>query len=130
LDQCADPGRRREARDPARALALDAAEIAAAGLGEDADEVDHEVGADHGALHRGILLDVGEQRHDLADGAHRLEEQRGFGVAHRDPYDMAGSGEPFDHVTADEARAAEHRRHAARRHAEPLRCNVNRLIEG
>ncbi len=64
-----------------------------------------------------VVLDVGEQRHDLPDRAHRLEEQRRFRVAHRHAHDVAGRGQPLDHVAADEPRTAEHRRHAARRHA-------------
>ena len=52
----------------------------------------------------------------LADRTHRAEHPRAFRVAPRDAHHMAGLREPLDHIAADEPRAAEHRRHAARRH--------------
>ena len=77
-------------------------------------------GTFHRAMDGGLVLHRGEQRHDLSYGAGGLEEQRGFGIAHRHADHEALVRQPLHHVAADEAGAAEHRRHTARCHRSVL----------
>jgi hypothetical protein len=115
-----DPGRRRQARHAARPFGMDALEIAAAAFGQDARQVDHQPGAFHRAMHRRLVFHRGEQRHDLPHRAGGLEEQRCLWVADCDAHHKSLMRQPLNHVTADEAGAAEHRRHVARRHCSVL----------
>ena len=81
-----------------------------------ANEVNDDLGPDHGTMHRALAHHRGIKRHDLPYRTHRLEKQRRLRVAHRHPHDIALLGQSLDHIAADEAGTAEHRRHAPYRH--------------
>ena len=117
LDQGFDPGFGRQAGDAAGAFGLDAGEIAGAAFGQDADEVDDDAGAFHGAGDAAVLADIAEQGHHLADAAHGLEVHGGFRVPHGDADDVAGCGEALDDVAAQEARSAHDSRDGGCLHA-------------
>ena len=118
LHQMRHASRRREAGDAAGALGLQARKITCRAFGEDADQVDHDMGVLHGARHGAIGCDVGVERYNLAHRAHDLEEARAFRVADRHPHHVAGIHQALDHITADEARPADNGSNAARFHKE------------
>ena len=105
-------------RTPARAAssairrapgALDLGEVAGAALGQDADEVDDDLGAVDGAADGGGIRHRRVEGHDLAGGAERLEERAAFGVAAGDADDVALADEVRHQIAADETRPAEDR---------------------
>ena len=107
--------RRRHARarrglgDGAGAAGLDAREVLAAALLQDADEVDHRIGAlDRGRDRIGIAQ-IGLHGMDLADHAERLQEAGEIGPAHRDAHAIAALHQRAHDMAADEAGAAEDR---------------------
>ncbi len=93
-----------------------------------ANQVDDDLGPDHGTMHRALAHHRGIKRHDLPNRTHWLEEQRRLRVAHRNPHDVTLLGQSLDHIAADEAGTAEHRRHAPYRHGRefPLRAGLIR----
>ena len=93
--------------DPSGAVDMDRRERPPARFGEDADEIDHEVGTARRGGDRGSVADVGGDRRDLADRAHRPEEARAFGTARRCDDARARLGEPLHYIAAQEARTAE-----------------------
>ena len=102
----------RRSSDAARAIrsaasTWSALEALAAALVEHRDEIDRRIGALQRRAHRVLVLDIGLDELDLADPAHRLQEQRVVGPAHRDADAPAVIGERAHHVPAEEARAAE-----------------------
>ena len=87
----------------------------AAALDIVADDVDDLVRAVDRGGDLGGVAHIGRDRHDLADIAHGLEEQRLVRAAHGDADDDALGCQAPDDVSADEARSAENRG-APRRH--------------
>ena len=116
MQQVRHPGSGGEAGDTAGALGVDAVKFSCARFRQDAHQVDHDAGTFGGAADGGLALHRGEQGHDLPYGAGGLEEQGGFGIAHRNADHEALVRQPLDDVAADEAGAAEHCRHTARCH--------------
>ena len=70
------PGGAGRLGDGAGAEDMDGVEALAAALGEDADEIDHRVGALDGAVDRPAIAEIGLHRLDPADHAERLEDGR------------------------------------------------------
>ena len=91
-------------------------EIAGAAFRQNANGVDHQIGALDRTPDGRLIGDRGIQRHHLPHGAHRLEEQRRFRVAHRDAHDEALMRQPLHDIAADEAGTTEYSRYAARCH--------------
>jgi hypothetical protein len=116
VHQAADAARRGLGRDARRAFDMHRLERSAAALGQRADQIDDDIGLFDRAVYSRLPRHRAEQRHDLSDRTHRLEKQRGFRIAYRDPHHVTSMGQPLDHIATDEARAAEHSRHLARRH--------------
>ena len=96
---------------------MDFGEALAAALVQDADQIDHRIGASDRRGDRAFVAQAGGDRGDLADIAERLQEQRGVGMPHGDLDDPAASGQLLDQIPADEPGAAEYgddaRRHEA-----------------
>ena len=88
---------------------MDRIEALAPALGEDADEVDDGIGAVDGAIDRPAVADIGLDRLDPADRAERLEMAGEIRPADRGADAPAALQQRADHMTADEARAAEDR---------------------
>jgi hypothetical protein len=89
VDQALRAGRGGQARDAPRALHMHVGEAVAPRLHAEAYRVDHEIDAGHRGRHRFLAADVRRHRRDLADLAHRLQEERGLGIAHRRTHDDA-----------------------------------------
>ena len=116
LDEPADTVGRGEPGDPLGTLGMHRLERGRSALRQRANQVDDDLGPDDGTVHRALVHHRGIKRHDLPNRTHRLEEQRRLRVAHRHPHDVALLGQSLDHIAADEAGTAEHRRHAPYRH--------------
>jgi hypothetical protein len=95
-------------RDDFGATCLHGGEFLRAALEQDADAVDHHIGALHRLLHRHRGADIGLHDIDLADRTHRLEEQTLFGAADGDADAGALTGQLLHDIAADEAGTAEH----------------------
>ena len=76
--------------------------------GEDADQVDHGVGAGHRPVDRGAVAQVGLHRHDLADAAERLQMGGEVGPAAGGADAPAVPRQGAHDVAAEEAGGAEH----------------------
>jgi hypothetical protein len=90
---------------------------------QDAHAVHHHRGALDGAGHRGLVRHVGGQARDLAHPAHRVHALRAHGVARRDADHVVLARQTLHHLPADEAAAAEDRRHLAH-HEKSLRREI------
>ena len=93
--------------DGACAEILHIAKVLAAGLEQDADQVDHMVGALDGAVDRPAHAHIGLHRLDLPDIAERLQMAGKVGPPGRDADAIAAPGERAHHMPPDEAGAAE-----------------------
>jgi len=82
-------------------------ELLAAGLVEDADAVDDDLGAGNRLLHRIGIPQIGLHGMDLPDRTERLEVTGEIGAANRDADTEAPAGERPHHVPSDESRATE-----------------------
>ena len=102
------PGRRRGLRDVVRAFRLHRLEALLAALEQDADQVDHHVGAAHRGLHRGRVAQIGLHRVDLPDLPERLQVAREVRPAHRRADAVARARQRPHHVAAEEPGAAEY----------------------
>ena len=91
-----------------RAFRLHGLEALLAALEQDADEVDHHVGAAHRGLDRSRIAKVRLHRVDLPDAAERLEMTGEVRPPHGRAHPVALARERAHHVAAEEARAAEH----------------------
>ena len=94
-------------RDRLGAGALHRVEALAAALGQDADQIDDDVGVARRGLDRAGMAQVGLHGVDLPDPAERLQMAGELRPAHRDADAVMALGERADHVAAEEARAAE-----------------------
>ena len=94
--------------DHPRPVRLHLVESLAPALLEDADEIADRVRPRRRAPDRLGVAKVRLDELDLADDAERLEEEGEVRPAHRDADAAAAPGEAADHVTAEEARTAEH----------------------
>ena len=96
--------------DPSRQRALDFGKTLAAGLVQDADQIDDAGGAGERAPQRRLAVEVGALHHDLIDAAQRLQMVTvGVRAAADDAKARAALGQPADDVAADEAGASEDR---------------------
>ncbi len=89
------------------ALDVQGLELAAAGLEQDADQVDHGVGAPDRLGHGGLVGDVAADGLDLADVAGHAQLIGQGGLAHGDAHAPAALGQGPHHLGSDKARAAE-----------------------
>ena len=71
--------------DGLRALGLHGVKGLRAALGEDADQIDRDIGIAHRGLDRGRIAQIGLHGVDLADPAERLQMAGQFRPPHRDP---------------------------------------------
>ena len=101
--------RGRRARDRVRAFGLHRLEALLAALEQDADQVDHHVGAAHRRLDRVRVAQVRLHGVDLPDAADRLEVKREIRPAHGGAHAVALARQRPHHMAAEKARAAEHR---------------------
>ena len=114
------PGRRLgRLGDALRALGMDGAKALSPGFVENAHQVDHPVGALHRRHHRRAVAHIRPDRRDLANIAHRLEEQRALGVAHRDRDPRACRRQPLHQMAAQKTGTAEYGHHGWCHHALP-----------
>ena len=104
MDQRPDPGR---GGDIGGAFDVDTLKSAPSALVEDADQVDHLIGAFNGGRNLRRVCDVGGPGHDLTDVAVDFEEIGGLDVADGDTDAPAGVGQPLDKMTAQKTGAAE-----------------------
>ena len=95
--------------DRVRALGLHGVEGLRAALGQDADQIDGDVGIAHRGLDRGRIAQIGLHGVDLADPAERLQMPGQFRPPHRDPDAVIALGQRADHVSPQKARSAENR---------------------
>ena len=102
------PCRGRGARDRCGAFGLHGLEALLAALEQDADQVDHHVGAAHRGLDRVRIAQVRLHGVDLPDPAERLQMAGEVRPAHRDADAVALARQRPHHMAAEEARAAEH----------------------
>ena len=98
-------GRRRQ-RHRFGAARLDRIETLASALEQDADQVDHHVGAARRRIDRTGVAQIGLHRVDLADPAERLQVAGEVRPPYRDADPVAALAERADHVPAEEAGAA------------------------
>ena len=110
------PRRGRQSGNTPRAVGMDGLEGRAAAFRQDTRQIDDQIRPLHRSGHTSLIGHRRGQRHDLADGSHRFEEQGGLGIAHRDPHDMAALRQALDYIAPDEPRSAENRRNPGRRH--------------
>ena len=103
MDQGPDPGGTRRLGDSTRAEVVDRVKALAAALSEDADEIDHRIGALRRRKKRVGKAHIGLDRRDLADAPQRLQEACKLRPAHGDPHPRPGLGQRPDHMAADEA---------------------------
>ena len=108
VDEAPDAGIRGQARDPPGAIGMHRLEGLATALEQDADQVDHRVRTGHRRLHRGVVANVGGDRRDLADIAHRFQPVALFGAAAGDAHPRTRPGQGAHHLASDEPGAAEH----------------------
>ena len=80
-----------------------------AASGQDADQVDGDVGIAHRRLYRGGIAQIGLHGVDLADPAERLQVTGQFGPPHCHPDAEIALGQRPDHVSPQKARSAENR---------------------
>jgi phosphoglycerate dehydrogenase-like enzyme len=92
--------------DPFRGLDVEAVETLAAALVQDRDKIDRRVRALERRLHGILVLHIGLDDLDLADPAHRRQEQRVVGAAHRHADTPAFIGKRAHHVPAEKTRTA------------------------
>ena len=93
----------------ARARALHRVEGLGAALGQDADQIDGDVGIAHRGLDRGGVAQIGLHSVDLADLAEGLQMPGQFRPPHRDPNPVIALGQRPDHVAAQKAGSPENR---------------------
>ena len=86
--------------------ACTASKLLASALEQDADKIDHHVGAARRGLDRSRVAQVGLHRVDLADPAERLQVAGEFRPAHRDADAVAALAQRAHDVAAEKARAA------------------------
>ena len=101
------PGRLGGFGDGAGPLVVNGVERLLAGGGEDADRIDHDIGAFDGFRDGGRIAEIGLDRVDLADDAHRLQITGEVGTAGGGADAPAILGEGADRVASDKAGAAE-----------------------
>ena len=109
-------GRGREPRDAAGALGMDTHEVAGTRFRQDADQVDHDVGAFHRLGDARLVGERRVERHHLADTAHRPQLVGASRTPDRHAHHVPLLRQPLHHVAAEEAGAAEHCRNTAGRH--------------
>jgi hypothetical protein len=109
VHHAADARRRGRFADRARPEGLDGVKGLPAGLGKDADQVDHRVGADQRPVDRPSIAQVRLDGLDLPDGAERVQVAGQIGPAHRHAHAVTTLGQRMHHVAADKARAPENR---------------------
>ena len=80
-----------------------------AALGQDADQIDGDVGIAHRGLDRGRVAQIGLHGVDLADLAERLQMPGQFRPPHRDPDPVIALGQRPDHAAAQKAGSSENR---------------------
>ena len=102
-----DARRARRLADGARPEGLHGVEGLPARLGQDADEIDHRVGAFDRAVDRPAIAEIRLDRLDLPDHAERLQVAGEIGTAHRHADAVAALRQRLHDIAADEARAAE-----------------------
>ena len=107
--RCRAPARAASSAIAFAPFGLDGLESLRAALVQDADQVDHRVGAGDGARDRGAVADVGGDRRHLPDHAGGLQEQGLVRAAHRDPHQPPGARQIGHHIASDEPRSTEHR---------------------
>ena len=90
--------------DARRARALYRVEALGAALGQDADQIDGDVGIAHRGLDRGRVAQIGLHGVDLADLAQGLQMPGQFRPPHRDPNPVVALGQRPDHAAARESR--------------------------
>ena len=91
------------------APSLHGVECLRAALGEDADEIDGDVGIAHRGLDRGRIAQIGLHGVDLADPAQRLQVTGQFRPPHRHPDPVIALAERADHASPQKARPSENR---------------------
>ena len=96
-------------RHGVRALALHGVKGLRAALGQDADQIDGDMGIAHRGLDRGRIAQIGLDGVDLADLAERLQMPGELRPPHRDPDPVIALGQRPDHVPPQKARSAENR---------------------
>ena len=97
-------------RHNARAERMHRIEALTPALGENADEVDHRVGAAHGGLYRVGITQVRLHGVDLSHASQRLEMADEIGIAARHTDAPAALGERAHDITSEKTAAAEHDR--------------------
>ena len=95
--------------DKRRALRLDGVEGLLAALMQDADEIDHVVGALGRMLDGFRVTQVCLDGVDLPDRAKRVEMAGKLRPPHRDEHPVATLGKRAHHIAAEKTRTAEHR---------------------
>eukprot|EP01136_Pigoraptor_vietnamica_P033411 Opistho-1_new@96248 len=95
--------------DAGGTLRLDRLEALPPAFLENGDQVDHRIGAGHGAIDRILVADVGGDRRHLADHAGGFQEQGLVRAAHRDPHLPALLSQARNQMTTYETGTAEHR---------------------
>ena len=90
------------------AAAMHGVEALAAALEQNPDQIDHGIGIVHRRRHRIRVTQIGLDRVDLADPAHRPQMAAQVRAARRNAYPITAAGERAHHVAAEKARAAEH----------------------
>ena len=103
------PDRGGRLRHGAGAFGLHGVEGLRAALGEDADEIDGDVGVAHRGLDRGRVAQIGLHGVDLADLAERLQMPGQFRPPHRHPDPVIALAERADHASPQKARPSENR---------------------
>ena len=93
----------------ARARALHRIEGLRAAFGQDADQIDGDVGIAHRGLDRSRVAQIGLHGVDLADLAERLQMPGQFRPPHRHPDPVIALAERANHASAHEPRSAENR---------------------
>ena len=102
-----------------RAFRLDGVEGLRAGLRQDADEIDGDIGPAHRGLDRGRVTQVGLNRVDLPDLAERLEVTGELGPAHRHADAVIAFAQRPHHGAAQKAGPAKNRHQGFQ-----VRCHV------
>src|SRR6266481_9686556 len=91
------------------ALALHRLECLCTALGQNADEVDGDMGIAHRGLDRSRIAQIGLNAVDLADLAERLQMSGELRTPHGDPDTVIALGERANHVASQKARSSENR---------------------
>ena len=128
MDQRPDPGRGGGGRDIGGAFDVDTLKSAPSALVEDADQVDHLIGAVNGGRNLRRVCDVGGPGHDLTDVAVDFEEIGGLDIADGDTDAPAGVGQPLDQMTAQKTGAAENGYYGLIHGAAPVMAGVGRRL--